>query len=61
VELRCQEDNPEEQRQDANAPRLRLHVLTKTELRREWLQRQAWHLERRFQGEFWICLYFWAR
>ena len=41
VKLRCQEDNPEEQRQNADAPTLRLHVLTKTELRPEWLQGQV--------------------
>ena len=40
VELRPQEDDPEEQRQNADAARLGLHVLTKTELRQEWLRGQ---------------------
>ena len=33
VELRAEEDDPEEQRQNADALRLGLHVLTKTKLR----------------------------
>lgn len=40
MELRPQEDDPEEQRQNADAVRLGLHVLTKTELRQEWLRGQ---------------------
>ncbi len=45
MELRRKENNPEEQRQNVDASRLRLHVLTKTELRPEWLQGQVWHPE----------------
>jgi len=41
VELRPQEDNPEEQRQNADALSLGLHVLTKTKLRLEWLRGQV--------------------
>lgn len=41
MELRTQEDNPEEQRRNADALRVGLHVLSKTKLRREWLQGQA--------------------
>ena len=32
-----QEDDPEEQRQNANALRLSLHVITKTKPRQKWL------------------------
>ncbi len=41
MELRPQEDDPEEQCQDADALSLGLHVLTKTKLRPEWLQGQV--------------------
>lgn len=41
MELRAQEDDPEEQRQNADMLSLGLHVLTKTKLRPEWLQGQA--------------------
>jgi hypothetical protein len=44
VELRPKEDKPEEQRQNADAVRLGLHVLTKTKLRQEWLWGQEIHL-----------------
>ena len=44
VELRPNEDDPEEQRQNADALSLGLHVLTKTELRPEWLRGQVNHL-----------------
>ena len=40
MELRPKEDNPDEQRQNADALSLGLHVLTKTELRQEWLRGQ---------------------
>jgi hypothetical protein len=43
VELRPKEDDPEEQRQNADAVRLGLHVLTKTKLRQEWLRGQEDH------------------
>jgi len=41
VELRPEEDNSEEQRQNANSLSLGLHVLTKTKLRLEWLRGQV--------------------
>ena len=41
VELRPEEDDPEEQRQNADAMSSGLHVLTKTKLRLEWLQGQV--------------------
>jgi hypothetical protein len=41
VELRSQEDDPEEQRQNADTLSLGLHVLTKTKLRPEWLRGQV--------------------
>ena len=44
VELRSKEGNPEEQSQNVDAPKLYLHVLTKTELRQERLAGQANHL-----------------
>ncbi len=44
MELRPKKDNPEEQRQNADAVRLGLHVLTKTKLRQEWLRGQEIHL-----------------
>ena len=44
VELRPKEEYPEEQRQNADAVRLGLHVLTKTKLRQEWLRGQEVHL-----------------
>ncbi len=40
VELRPKEEDPEEQRQNADAVRLGLHVLTKTKLKQEWLRGQ---------------------
>ncbi len=45
VELRPKEDNPEEQRQNADTVRLGLHVLTKTKLRPHWLQGQENQLQ----------------
>jgi len=41
VKLRPKEDDPEEQRQNADEVRLGSHVLTKTKLRPEWLQGQV--------------------
>jgi hypothetical protein len=41
VELRPKENDPEEQRQNANVLSLGLHVLTKTKLRPEWLGGQG--------------------
>jgi hypothetical protein len=41
VELRPEENNPEEQCQDANPPCLAEHVGTKTKLRTEWLRGQG--------------------
>ena len=41
MELRPQEDDPKEQRQNADAVSLGLHVLTKTKLRLEWLLGQV--------------------
>jgi hypothetical protein len=41
VELRPKEDNPEEQRQNADALSLGLHVLTKTKLKPERLLGQV--------------------
>ena len=41
VELCPKEDNTEEQRQNADTMGLGLHVLSKTELRPEWLQGQV--------------------
>jgi hypothetical protein len=41
MELRPNEDNPEEQRQNADMLSLGLHVLTKTKLSLEWLQGQV--------------------
>ena len=44
MELRTQEDNPEEQRENANAPCFAPHVLTKTKVREEWLRGQVKHI-----------------
>jgi hypothetical protein len=44
VELRAEEDDPEEQCQNADAVSLGLHVLTKTKLRQERLRGQENHL-----------------
>ena len=41
MELRPEEDDPEEQRQNADAMSLGLHVLIKTKHRPEWLQGQV--------------------
>jgi hypothetical protein len=40
VKLRPEEDNPEEQNQDASTICPDWHVLTKTELRSDWLRGQ---------------------
>jgi hypothetical protein len=50
VELRPKEDKPEEQRQNADAARLGLHVLTKTKLRQEWLRGQVPQPQK-----YWLC------
>lgn len=41
VELRPQENNPQEQRQDTNPLRLAKHISTKTKLKTEWLRGQG--------------------
>jgi hypothetical protein len=41
MELHPEENDPEEQRQNANALRLGLHVITKTKPRQKWLLGQA--------------------
>lgn len=41
VELRPEEDDPQEQRQDTNPLRLAKHIGTKTKLKTEWLRGQG--------------------